>query len=108
MPPAKRKSKPPQSIARLSRSDFFNDVSKESKLNRRDVESALSAVAKVTKKVLKGGKKLDIPGVCSLRVVKKPATKAGRRLQFGKMVQVKAKPASNVTKCRPAADLKKL
>lgn len=112
MPPRSKvkakKSKSKPKVEKLSRVDFLNAVSSDSNMNRKDVENVLSTVAKVSKKALKQGKKLDIPGICSLHVVKKPATIAGKRMAFGKMVKTKAKPASQVTKCRPAADLKKL
>jgi nucleoid DNA-binding protein len=104
----KSKLKKSNKIERLSRVDFLTAVSNDSNVNRKDVENVLSTVAKVTKNALKQGKKLDIPGVCSLHVIKKPATKAGKRMAFGKMVSVKARKASNVTKARPAADLRKL
>ena len=37
----------------------------------------------------------------------KPATKAGKREVFGKVVMVKARPARTVVKAFPAAALKK-
>merc|ERR1712232_424387 len=41
-----------------------------------------------------------------LEARKKPATKAGKREMFGKVVLVKAKPAKTVVKCFPAAAIK--
>merc|ERR1712125_131353 len=47
-----------------------------------------------------------IPGLCRLKIRTKPATKAGKREVFGKVVMVKAKPARKIVKAFPAAALK--
>merc|ERR1711866_28214 len=49
----------------------------------------------------------SIPGLCRLKTRTKPATKAGKREVFGKVVMVKAKPARKIVKAFPAAALKK-
>ena len=41
-----------------------------------------------------------------IKLKKKPATKAGKRMAFGKLVHVKAKPASSVVKCYAVKALK--
>merc|ERR1711972_908225 len=48
-----------------------------------------------------------IPGVCKIKTRMKPATKAGKREVFGKVVMVKAKPARKVVKAFPVSALKK-
>jgi len=47
-----------------------------------------------------------VPGLCRIKTRKKPATKAGKREMFGKMVIVKAKPAKTVVKAFAVAALK--
>lgn len=49
-----------------------------------------------------------VPGLCRIKTRRKPATKAGKREIFGKMVVVKAKPAKTVVKAFPVAALKKV
>merc|ERR1719428_2786280 len=49
----------------------------------------------------------SLPGLCRLKTRTKPATKAGKREVFGKVVMVKAKPARKIVKAFPAAALKK-
>merc|ERR1712190_567832 len=49
----------------------------------------------------------SLPGLCRLKTRTKPATKAGEREVFGKVVMVKAKPARKIVKAFPAAALKK-
>merc|ERR1712066_359492 len=58
-----------------------------------------------TKEVGKTGL-FSIPGLCRLKIRNKPATKAGKREVFGKVVMVKAKPARKIVKAFPAAALK--
>merc|ERR1712066_252083 len=48
-----------------------------------------------------------IPGLCRIKTRTKPATKAGKREVFGKVMMVKAKPARKIVKAFPAAALKK-
>merc|ERR1712190_42273 len=59
-----------------------------------------------TKEVAKTGL-FSLPGLCRLKTRTKPATKAGKREVFGKVVMVKAKPARKIVKAYPAAALKK-
>merc|ERR1712226_947872 len=47
-----------------------------------------------------------VPGLCRLKIRTKPATKAGKREVFGKVVMVKAKPARKIVKAFPVAALK--
>merc|ERR1712060_238388 len=48
----------------------------------------------------------SLPGLCRLKPRTKPATKAGKREVFGKVVMVKAKPARKIVKAFPAKALK--
>merc|ERR1712170_340736 len=48
----------------------------------------------------------SLPGLCRLKTRMKPATKAGKREVFGKVVMVKAKPAKKIVKAFPVAALK--
>merc|ERR1712099_158078 len=47
-----------------------------------------------------------VPGLCRFKLRTKPATKAGKREVFGKVVMVKAKPARKIVKAFPVAALK--
>ena len=42
-----------------------------------------------------------LPGLCRIKTRKKPATKAGKREVFGKLVVVKAKPACTIATAFP-------
>merc|ERR550539_852793 len=66
----------------------------------------LEKLATVATKEVKGNGKFTIPGLCLLKVRNKPATKAGKKEVFGKVVMVKAKPASKVVKAYCVAAVK--
>merc|ERR1712012_953696 len=67
----------------------------------------LEKLATVATKEGKGSGKFTIPGLCMLKIRNKPATKAGKKEVFGKVVMVKAKPASKVVRAYCVAALKK-
>jgi len=47
-----------------------------------------------------------VPGLCRFKLRTKPATKAGKKEVFGKVVMVKARPARKIVKAYPVAALK--
>merc|ERR1712146_454253 len=47
-----------------------------------------------------------VPGLCRIKTRTKPATKAGKREIFGKVVVVKARPARKIVKAYPVKALK--
>merc|ERR1711862_802739 len=59
-----------------------------------------------TAEVAKAGV-FTLPGLCRLKTRTKPATKAGKREVFGKVVMVKARPARKIVKAFPVSALKK-
>merc|ERR1712039_645282 len=67
----------------------------------------LEKLAVVATKEVKSTGKFTIPGLCMLKKKSKPATKASKKMAFGKEVVVKAKPASTVVKAYCVAALKK-
>merc|ERR1712161_160991 len=69
---------------------------------------ALNFLAEVATKEVKKTGVFAVPGLCRLKTRTKPATKAGKREIFGKMVMVKAKPARKIVKAYPVAALKKI
>ena len=67
---------------------------------------ALDVLAEVATQGVKKSGVFAIPGLCRLKIRNKPATKAGKREVFGKVVMVKAKPARKIVKAYPVAALK--
>merc|ERR1712179_486727 len=73
---------------------------------RSEMAKVLDALAELAEKEAKSTGKFTIPGVCMVKTRHKPATKAGKRMAFGKEVRVKAKPARTVVKCFAVKALK--
>ena len=65
------------------------------------------ALASIATEEVKKNAKFVIPGIAMLKTRKKPATKAGKREMFRKVVVVKAKPAKTVVKTFPAVAIKR-
>merc|ERR1711941_85466 len=76
-------------------------------LKKKDVTKVLAALAETGTGELKKAGIFTIPGLCRIKTRNKPATKAGKREIFGKMVVVKAKPAKTVVKAYCVSALKK-
>merc|ERR1740123_1294366 len=93
--------------AALSKSGIVNAMIEGTEIKRSVCKQTLDNLAAVATKEVKGIGKFTIPGLCMLKPKNKPATKAGKREVFGKVVMVKAKPASKVVKAYCVAALKK-
>merc|ERR1719377_495281 len=74
---------------------------------RSEMSKVLDALAEIAEKEVKGTGKFTIPGVCMIKTKHKPATKAGKRVMFGKEVKVKAKKARTIVKAFAVSALKK-
>merc|ERR1712039_1020395 len=71
------------------------------------VAKIMSSLAEIgTKEVTTTGK-FTFPGLCMIKTRKKPATKACKKEIFGKMCDVKARPARTIVKAYPVSALKK-
>merc|ERR1711937_115001 len=78
----------------------------ESGLKKSECSKLMDILATWATKQVKSAGKFVIPGVCMVKTKKKAATKAGKRVMFGKEVKVKAKPAKTVVKAFAVAALK--
>eukprot|EP00416_Gambierdiscus_australes_P032436 CAMPEP_0171089412 /NCGR_PEP_ID=MMETSP0766_2-20121228/25084_1 /TAXON_ID=439317 /ORGANISM="Gambierdiscus australes, Strain CAWD 149" /LENGTH=103 /DNA_ID=CAMNT_0011547283 /DNA_START=85 /DNA_END=393 /DNA_ORIENTATION=+ len=75
-------------------------------VSKKTATELLNTLADVGTAEVKKTGTFTIPGLCRLKTRKKPATKAGKKEMFGKMVTVKAKPATTVVKAFPVAAFK--
>merc|ERR1712222_83245 len=91
----------------LSKGGLAEVISTETELKKKDCMRVMDSLAAVATKQVKSAGKVTIPGLCMIKTRVKPATKAGKREMFGKMVVVKAKPAKTVVKAYCVAALKK-
>ena len=75
-------------------------------LKKGVVTKLLASLAEVGTAEVKKAGVFTIPGLARIKTRRKPATKATKRIMFGKETLVKAKPAKTVVKAFPVAALK--
>merc|ERR1712039_316823 len=75
-------------------------------LKKQVAGKVLSTLASIATEQTKKNGKFVVPGLGMIKTREKPATKAGKREMFGKVVLVKAKPAKTVVKAFAAKALK--
>merc|ERR1712190_68686 len=110
-----RASKQPRSMApkamkaaaAMSQGALTAAIATATGLKAADCKKALASLATVGTKEVKASGKFTIPGLAMLKLKTKPATKAGKREMFGKVVLVKAKPAKTIVKAFAVSALKK-
>merc|ERR1712056_79308 len=90
----------------MSKGAIADALATACELKRAQVTKALDTLAEVATSNVKKAGVFTIPGLCRLKIRHKPATKAGKREIFGKVVKVKAKPARKIVKAFPVAALK--
>merc|ERR1739838_1088683 len=104
---APRAMKAAKAGAAMSKSGIAAALATATELKPAVCKKLLETLAEVATKEVKGTGKFAIPGLCMLKTRKKPATKAGKKEVFGKVMMVKAKPAKTVVKAYCVAALKK-
>merc|ERR1712038_962437 len=90
----------------ITKSALADEIAQKTELKRKDSINMLDCLAEVVAREVKKSGKVVIPGVAMLKTRRKPATKAGKREVFGKLVMVKAKPAKTIVKAFPVASIK--
>merc|ERR1712018_361448 len=91
----------------MTKGGLADAVANACELKRKQVVGVLDSLAEIATQEVKKAGVFSVPGLCRIKTRTKPATKAGKREVFGKMVVVKARPARTVVKAFPVAALKK-
>ena len=93
-----------------TKSEIYNAIAEETDLTRKQVASVFDAMGGLISKELKprGSGLFNMVGLCKIKVVKKPATKARKGINpfTGEETIFKAKPARKVVKVLPLKGLK--
>lgn len=91
-----------------TKSQIVSTIADQTDLTKKQVVAVFDALNGVMKKALKGAGVFTLPGVCKMRVVKKPATKAREGVNpfTGEKMVFKAKPASKKVRVMPLKNLK--
>merc|ERR1712093_548041 len=90
----------------MTKSDLYGAIEKKTGVKKKTVKGVLEALEGLIPGQLKAHGKFTLPGLTMIKLTKKKATKAGKRMAFGKMVHVKAKPARTLVKCYTKKSLK--
>ena len=110
----KKKKKSTTEVKPRTKSQIFGDISESTELTRREVASVFDAMAGLMKKDLgrRGPGMFTVPGLMKVVKVYKPRRAARKNVpnpfRPGEMMDIKAKPASNVVKVRPLKALKEM
>merc|ERR1712060_280471 len=96
-----------KAVKSLSKSGMAEAMAEKTWVKKSACLKVITSLAEVVTQEVKKTGKVVLPGVCMLKTRVKPATKAGKREVFGKVVMVKAKPAKTIVKAFPVAALKK-
>ena len=91
----------------MTKGAIADAVATKCELKKSVAAKVLNELAEIGTAEVKKAGIFTLPGLCRIKTRMKPATKAGKREVFGKVVMVKAKPARKVVKAFPAAALKK-
>merc|ERR1712045_55281 len=93
-------------VRAMSKGALADALATKCELKKAVASKMLEALAGIATAEVKKAGVFAIPGLARLKIRTKPATKAGKREVFGKVVMVKAKPATKVVKAFPVAALK--
>jgi nucleoid DNA-binding protein len=93
-----------------TKSEILNAIAQDTGLTRKDVASVFTSLEGIIAKEMKprGSGLFNMVGLCKMKVVKKPATKARKGINpfTGEETVFKAKPARKVVKVLPLKGLK--
>jgi nucleoid DNA-binding protein len=92
----KKGMKAKKGVKSMSKGAISDALATACEKKRSEMGKILDALAELATKETKSTGKFTIPGVCVVKTRHKPATKAGKRMAFGKEVMAKAKPARTV------------
>lgn len=105
---AKKKAAPAKKA--MTKSEVFSSLAESNEMSKKEIQGVFDDLGALIAKNLKksGPGVFTIPGLCKIKVVRKPATKARKGINpFTKEETIfKAKPARNVVKILPLKGLK--
>ena len=91
----------------MSKGALAAAIATQRELKPKVVSGVLNTLADIGTQEVKKTGVFAIPGLSWIKTKNKPATKAAKRMMFGKEVVMKAKPANTMVKAFVTADLKR-
>jgi nucleoid DNA-binding protein len=96
----------------MTKSALYAAIADKTELKKKDVDAVFSAMSEIIEGHLKkgGAGVFTLPGLCKMKVVRKPATKARKGINpfTGEETMFKAKPARNIVKIAPLKGAKEM
>merc|ERR1712146_821001 len=93
-------------VKAMTRSDLVGALVAKTGVDKKAVNGCLSALTDLATAEVKKTGKFTIHGLCMLQTRIRPARKAGKSMAFGKVITVKARPATKIVKAYPVSALK--
>ncbi len=90
----------------MTKGGLAEALATETEIKRSECMKIVNSLAVIATEQVKSNGLFSLPGLCRIKTRVKPATKAGKRLMFGEVKMVKAKPARTIVKAYPVAALK--
>ena len=104
--PAMQATKAMKAAMKATKTKAMMAIAEQTELKPKSVKAVFGALVEIANAEVKKTEKFAIPHLVTLKLKHKPATKAGKRMMFGKEVKVAAKPARKIVKAFPAKALK--
>jgi nucleoid DNA-binding protein len=96
----------------MTKSALYAAIADKTELKKKDVDAVFAAMAEIIEGHLKkgGAGVFTLPGLCKMKVVRKPATRARKGINpfTGEETTFKAKPARNIVKIAPLKGAKEM
>ena len=96
------KAKPRAAGVALTKGGIADALSSVAEMKKSECSKIIDSLAEMAATQIKSAGKFVVPGLVMIKTRRKPATKAGKRMMFGKEVAVAAKPAKTVVKAFPS------
>merc|ERR1719476_381519 len=90
----------------MTKGGLAEAIASGAEIKKSEASKIIDSLAGIATQQVKSMGKFVLPGLCMIKTRQKPATKAGKREVFGKVMMVKAKPARTIVKAFPVAALK--
>jgi len=90
----------------MTKGSIADSLANSVELKKSVTTKVLNSLAELGQAEVKKTGIFTIPGLARIKTRRKPATKAAKKMMFGKEVVVKAKPAKTVVKAFAVAALK--
>merc|ERR1712113_1367536 len=95
-----------KALRAMSKGAIAKALADQCELKKSVCMKVIGSLAKIGSKEVSKSGVFTLPRLCRIKTRTKPATKAGKREMFGKVVMVKAKPAKTIVKAYPVKAIK--